>query len=394
MNTIRKRAIQIAKAFQAVRKRVPRLNALLDFMAAYLGYLVKLSDIVRSVASFSSMNSVPEHFGAEARRRIHTFASATDVFANETMKVLNDRYSRVRRPRRASTALLTAHRSLIAGLQASTAKLAAAAAPEGTGTDVHIRQAYAAFKDEVNRLSDPMTATEALLGEIRKFGMSSRLKKVSVSMTGDASKLTFDERSTFAAQARRVISLLILNAAKFHWRNRKFEFEFQQLPADGVKQGLLIIKSRSNKLGRFKHNREFKALVQSMNGEFDLPGRIRRTWRRLFPSKRPTAMHRIVIPIPVVEPPKTNGSQGNGSRRNSPPPPAAGAASGGSHAGKVTGLEETQMAMDLPGGGEAESAMVMMHTTPFVSSLTSFLGIRPVAPQMMLPLGGLVLRGV
>jgi hypothetical protein len=374
---------------------------------------------MQAIGSSGRFSSMPEHYDDAARGNIFQLTTLADVLINEVMKALDAKLAKVKKPKSAEMAFVMAQRNLINGLKEKADALRTAASASGRGTDVIIRQNFAAFRDEMNRLTSPITWTEALLGELKKFKKyRSRLSRVTTTMVGDMSKLKFDDPSQYT----NIIERMILEAAKWHWKDVRLNFEWNQNKSSRGFQGTLVITSPKNQLKRFKRNREFAARIGALDGRWDLPGRLGRTTRRFLPKMRifGPPMHRLSIPIAESRNSQPNGSQSSGSTRNSPPPPAppaAGATPGSLLSERLSGLEETiEMEIEAQGGGsEAERTItgfeqsgetnymsgyglqipvtVTTPTSSFFGSFMNFFGMPAAVPQTLLPLGGLVFQG-
>lgn len=363
---IRSEARQIAEALRQSRKPAAMLAVFDRFNSAYMGLMNRLNGMILglTVRSASGFYQMPEYFSPEERTAIFSFANLTDAFAEEVMKAL----TLPKKPKKAEHAFIVAEAALIGALRVRARELSAAINPAGSSNQMAIRQKIDAFRQELSEIAHPISWNERVLTEMRKFKkLAGRLEDVSVTTKGEVSAVVFDRPEMF----KLIIERMVIEAAKFHWKDIKLTFEWNERRKSAGDQGELVISSASSSLRRFRRDRDISGIVRQLGGRWDLPGRLGRFLRSRFTVLRRMAVHRLMLPIPLSR------SRVSGSGTQAPPPPTTSSGSGSSGEGvKVLGLADTveaEMSGYLPPGaaeyGMGFRALQQRFINPFAGGL-------------------------
>ncbi len=329
---IRSEARQVSRAVRQARKPAELLSASDRFVNSYLDLMSRLNAMILGMTtrSASGFYQMPEYFSAEEKAAIFSFANLTDAFASEVVNALDAALPK--KPKKAEHAFIMAEMQLIAELRRRVTDLSAAINPASSAQQMAIRQMIEAFREELADIVNPITWSERVLVEMKKFKkFASRMDDVSVTVKGEVSAVVFDRPELF----RLIIERMMVGSARFHWRDVKLNLEWNERRRSTGDQGELVVSSQSNSLRRFRRDRNVSSAVSQLGGRWDLPGRWGRFWRSRFSVLRRTALHRLMLPIPVSR------ATVNGSGTLSPPPPPARSSGASSEGVRVLGLAET-----------------------------------------------------
>lgn len=352
---VRIAATQLAQSLRSARNPRELLNAWQNIQTAYLNLVNNLDNLIKAESMMELVSQLngkaaddftrlqrmiePGSFDDNARAKILSYANITDMFAGIVFSAAWDASAPFsKKPKFSEQAFLLTQMRMIADVRERVKDIVKSIHPDGTGTSAQISNDITSLRSEIDIYINPILWTDKFLTTIRSYRkFDRRLSEVFVSMKGDVSMIQFGNPQQYI----NLISRFLLYASKFHWKQVRLNFEWNQQRSSSDTQGTLIIGSESLSLSGVRRQDGVREIVRQMDGRWDIPWFLGRHFRKRLQKVRNIfgpPFDRVMIPIAAA----ANRGATPASRPVQTPPP--GGPSGGTGGSSVAGLADFERA--------------------------------------------------